>query len=227
MQHKKRRLVAAAAALALVAGGGAAYAANSSHSTGKGGGRGAVVIAVAGYLGLSVQQLRADLKSGETLAQVATAQGKSVSGLEQVIEAAVKSRLDQAVTAGKITSQREQLVLSRLPARLDKLVNSSHPGALVRAALVRRGLIRVSAAYLGLTPQALRAQLGAGKTLSQVATAQGKTVTGLEQALETAVKTRLDKAVAADRITSQCEQLILTRLPARLDTLVNRTFAHA
>lgn len=129
--------------------------------------------------------------------------------------------------AGKITSQREQLVLSRLPARLDKLVNSTHPGARIRIALVRRGLIKVSAAYLGLTPQAMPSQLSAGKTLAQVATAQGRTATGLERAIEAAAKTRLDKAVTAGRITSQREQLILSRLQARLDKLVNRTFAHA
>jgi hypothetical protein len=226
MQHRKRWLVAATAALALVAGGSAAYAANS-HSASKGGARGAIVSAVTGYLGLTTQQLRADLRSGETLAQVATAQGKPVSGLEQAIEAAVKSRLDQAVAAGKITSQREQLILSRLPARLEKLVNSGHPGALIRVALLRRGLIKVSAAYLGLTPQTLRSELRAGKTLAQVATEQGKTAVGLEQAIETAAKTRLDKAVSNGRITSQREQLILSRLPARLDKLVNRTFAHA
>jgi len=193
----------------------------------KSGGRGAILSAVTDFLGLTRQQLGVDLRSGETLAQIATVQGTSVTGLEQAIEAAVNSRLDQAVAAGKLTSQRKQLILSRLPARLDKLVNSSHPGALIRLAILRRGLLKVSAAYLGVTPPTLRAQLHAGKTLARVATDQGKTVTGLEQAIEAAVTTRLDKAVVAGRITSQREQLILARLPARLDRFVNRTFAPA
>jgi pyrroline-5-carboxylate reductase len=229
MQHMSRRLVASAAALALVAGGGAAYAATGSHSASKGGGRGAIKSAVAAYLGLTAQQLRADLKGGETLAQITSAQGKTVSGLEQSIEAAIKTRLDQAVTAGRLTSQREQQILSLLPARLDKLVNVSHPGALTRHKLgaLRRGLISVSATYLGLTPQSLRSELRTGKTLAQVATAQGKTAAGLEQSIEAAIKTRLDKAVTAGKLTSQREQQILSRLPARLDKLVNHTFTHA
>ena len=37
------------------------------------------------------------------------------------------------------------------------------------------------ASYLGLTPAQLRQQLGAGKTLAQIAVAQGKTVAGLEE----------------------------------------------
>jgi hypothetical protein len=126
------------------------------------------------------------------------------------------------VAAGKLTSQREQMILSGLQARLDKLVNNTHPGLLHQRGFLRRAAT-VSAAYLGITPQALRSQLDAGKTLALVATDQGKTVSGLEQAIEAAIKTRLDKAVAAGRLTSQREQLILARLPARLDKLVNRT----
>jgi hypothetical protein len=226
MHARKWRLAAATAAVTLVAGGGAAYA-KSSDSASKSGNPGAILSAVSSYLGVTEQHLAAGLRSGETLAQIATAQGKSVSGLEQAIEAAVKRRLGRAVAAGKITSQREQLILSRLPARLNKLINNSYPGALIRLALFRKGVIRTSAAYLGLTPQALRSQLRAGKTLAQVATAQGKTVRGLEQAIEIMVKTRLANAVATGRITKQREQMIIARLPSRLDMLVNRTFAHA
>jgi hypothetical protein len=75
-----------------------------------------------------------------------------------------------------------------------------------------------------VTPQQLRTELEAGKTLAQVATAHGKTVAGLEQAITSAVKTRLDKAVAAGYLNASTEQKILTRLGQRLDALVNRSF---
>jgi hypothetical protein len=223
MQHRNRRLATATAALTLVAvGAGAGFAVNSQAAS-KSGGRGGIRSAITSYLGVTTHQLRADLRNGQTLAQIAATQGKSSSGLEQAIEAAVNSRLAQAVAAGKLTSQREQMILSGLQARLDKLVNNTHPGLLHQRGLLRRRAATVSAAYLGITPQALRSQLDAGKTLALVATDQGKTVSGLEQAIEAAIKTRLDKAVAAGRLTSQREQLILARLPARLDKLVNRT----
>lgn len=223
MHNKLWRLVAALTAIAVVAGGGAALAAGNSPASK----RGAVASAVAIYLGLSRQQLRADLATGQTLAQIASAEGKSVLGLEQTIEAAVKTRLDQAVAAGKITAGREQLILSKLPARVDKLVNTAQPGALVGAHLRLQALVRASAAYLGLTPVQLRTDLRTGRTLAQVATVQGKTTAGLEQAIGSAVKSRLDKAVAAGRITASREQQILAGLPARLDKLVNRSFARA
>jgi hypothetical protein len=222
MQHRNRRLATATAALTLVAvGAGAGFAVNSQAAS-KSGGRGGIRSAITSYLGVTTHQLRADLRNGKTLAQIAATQGKSSSGLEQAIEAAVNSRLAQAVAAGKLTSQREQMILSGLQARLDELVNNTHPGLLHQRGFLRRAAT-VSAAYLGITPQALRSQLDAGKTLALVATDQGKTVSGLEQAIEAATKTRLDKAVAAGRLTSQREQLILARLPARLDKLVNRT----
>ena len=226
MSSKTRRLIAGAAAVALLAGGGAAYASGGSHSAGKAGGKGAVISAVTGYLGLSAKQLRADLAAGQTLAQIATAQGKTVSGLEQKIESAVKSRLDRAVSAGKITSGQEQMILSRLQSRLDTLVTTEHPGRLLHRGRIVRGIFRVAAGYLGLTGAQMKADLKAGQTLAQIAVAQGKTVAGVEQAITNAVKTRLDRAVGAGKITSQQEQQILNRLSSRLNTLVNHTFTH-
>jgi len=222
-----RHIVATGTALAILVGGGGALAATAFPSAGKHGSRQAIVALVAGYLGLSAQQLRADLAGGQTLAQIASAKGRSVSGLEQTIESAVKARLDQGVKAGRISGQREEMILSRLQSRLDVLVNQSHPGALLRHRFWRRGLLRASAAYLGLTAEQLKTELRSGKTLAQIATAQGKAVAGLKQAIQTAVKARLDKAVAAGRISAQAEQRILAKLNNRLDALVNHSFAHA
>jgi hypothetical protein len=228
IQRRTGRLIAAGAALALVAGGGAAYAAGTSHAAKKAAVRGTIVRTVADYLGLTPAQLRADLVKSQSLAQIANAQHKSVSGLEQTIETALKTRLDAAVAAGKLSSTQEATILEAVSSRLDKLVNATHPAVKARiGARLRRGLMRVSATYLGVTPAQLRTELKAGKTLAQVATEHGKTAAGLEQAIETAVKNRLDKAVTAGELTSAQEQKVLSRLQSRLDKLVNRTFAHA
>ena len=75
-----------------------------------------------------------------------------------------------------------------------------------------------------MTPQALREQLRAGKSLAQIASDQGESVEGLKQAILAAVKTRLDKAVAAGRLSADREQAILAKLAARLDKLLNKTW---
>ena len=68
-----------------------------------------------------------------------------------------------------------------------------------------------------------------GKSLAQIATARGKTVSGLEQAMTATMKARLDKLVANKVITSAQEKQILSRWSARLSAQVNQKglpFAH-
>ena len=207
-------LLAAAGAYASTAFHGRAAAARLTQ--------GAVVSAVTSELGISGQELRADLASGQTLAQIAAANGKPVSDLEQAILGAVQDRLDQAVAAGTLSDTQRQSVLARVGSRLGKLVNLTHPVArlLVRAR-ARVSLIRTAAAYLGLTPQQLRADLRAGQWFAQVAAANGKTVSGLEQAVEAAARARLDEAASAGKISAQQEQTLLSRLQSRLDKLAS------
>ncbi len=85
--------------------------------------------AVATYLGITVSALQSDLKGGQTLAQVATAQGKTVAGLEAAILADAKSHLDAAVTAGKLTSAQETTMLADLSSHVADIVNSTGPPA--------------------------------------------------------------------------------------------------
>ena len=54
----------------------------------------------AAYLGLTAAQLRAELESGKTLAQIATAQGKTAAGLIQAMYDAQKKDLNAAVASG-------------------------------------------------------------------------------------------------------------------------------
>jgi len=54
----------------------------------------APIAAAATYLGLSQVDLRTQLQSGKTLAQIAQAQGKSVSGLEDAMVAAITKNID-------------------------------------------------------------------------------------------------------------------------------------
>ena len=94
---------------------------------GGGIGIGAKLAPVAKYLSLTNAQLRQQLESGKSLAQIAKAQGKSTSGLEQVLTAAVKQRLDKAVANKRITSAQEQKLLSMFSSRIGDLINRTPP----------------------------------------------------------------------------------------------------
>ena len=79
--------------------------------------------AAASYVGISVRELLDGLAGGKSLAQIATAHGKSVSGLESALIAAQRSRLDQLRAHGFITRSQEQQLLSRMEAKIGSLVN--------------------------------------------------------------------------------------------------------
>jgi hypothetical protein len=84
------------------------------------------------------------------------------------------------------------------------------------------GLLHASATYLGLTAEQLKTKLKAGQTLGQVADAtSGKSASGLVDYLTGLVTTRLDRLVAAHRITSTQESAILDRVHTKLAKLVD------
>lgn len=220
--RSKKALAAAGATLAVAAGAGGALAAGGKGTQGPAGHPGPV--AIASYLGLTPAQLRQQLRSGKTLAQIAVAQGKTVAGLENAIYADVQTHLDRAVANGRLTKAQEQTLLARLKSRLDDLVNHAFP-KMGDARLGPRGprLGAAVTAYLDITPAQLRTELRAGKSLAQIATGHGKTVAGLKVAILDAVEARLDKAVAGKRLTAAQETALLAGLSAHLDELLNRS----
>jgi len=81
--------------------------------------------AAAGYIGITEAQLRTELEGGKSLAQVATAHGKSVDGLVNTLLADAKSKLDDAVSAGRLTTSQETEMLNGLKDRITNKVNST------------------------------------------------------------------------------------------------------
>jgi len=74
------------------------------------------------YLDITPQELRSEIRSGKSLAQIATAHGKTVDGLVNVIVAPAKARLDRAVADGHVTRQRADQILARLTAGVEMAV---------------------------------------------------------------------------------------------------------
>ena len=233
----KRNLVIGGAALAVAAFAGGAYAAtqNSGPST-----RQAFLNDVAKRLHVSPQQLSSALNGAfQDQLQTAVKDGR----LTQAQANALAQRLKQKGTAVPAVpfgffgfgprglGPRAQVVPPGVvppgvvPPGGPKGVppGSLRPGkpfGLFGVAAGPGGL-RAAASYLGLTNAQLFQQLSSGKSLADVAKAQHKSVSGLEQALTDAAKTKLDKLVANKTITAAQEQKLLSRLSARIDQQVN------
>jgi len=76
---------------------------------------------------------------------------------------------------------------------------------------------------LGMTPQDLRTELQAGKSLAQVAEAKGISRDTLKAKLLEAHKTRIDAAVAAGKLTAEQAQKMTERANAQIDQMLDRT----
>jgi hypothetical protein len=81
--------------------------------------------AAAEYLGLSVGELRERLRDGQSLADVAKAQDKSVDGLKQAMLDSVKKKLDEAVSEEDLTQAQVDEIFERIESHIDDVINGS------------------------------------------------------------------------------------------------------
>ena len=82
---------------------------------------------VADALGITTDQLRTELESGKSLADIATAHGKTK---QDVVDALVKeatTRLDAEVTAGRLTRAQADQMLATAKSMIDTVVSNPLP----------------------------------------------------------------------------------------------------
>jgi hypothetical protein len=211
----KRKVALAVALAALLAGGAvAAMAASGPSGHHKHAGRhgvdhrGAIGLrlqAAAGYLGIPAAQLKQDLQSGKTLAQLATTNGKSEAGLIVAL----------------VTARRAQL--AKISASLDRRVAAEVNRVHGHGVAARHGARAAVRNYLGLTPAQLHSQLRAGRTLAQIANATtGKSAGGLVAAIVAARQGRLDAASAAGKLSKTEADARTAALTKRVTRMVNK-----
>lgn len=90
---------------------------------------GAKLKVAADALGMSEADLRTQLESGKTLAQVAQDKGVDVNKVIDALVADAAKSIDQAVTDGKLTQQQADTFKSTLKDRVTQMVNSAKPKA--------------------------------------------------------------------------------------------------
>jgi hypothetical protein len=84
----------------------------------------------ADYLGLEEEALQDRLSDGESLAEIAEAEGKSVDGLVDALVAAARERLDQALENGRLDEGERDELAERIRDRVTALVQGELPGRL-------------------------------------------------------------------------------------------------
>jgi hypothetical protein len=113
--------------LVLVIGGTIAVSAGPALARGgeRGAGKGALLQAAATYLQVTKADIAAARRSGQTLAQLAVAKGKTVQGLTNALVAAGTASINSALAADRITSAQATAKKAALPAQVQRLISST------------------------------------------------------------------------------------------------------
>ena len=93
------------------------------------GGRGIIgqgLDAAAQAIGITTQQLQQELP-GKSLADVATAHGKTAADVATALKNAANSRIDQAVSSGKLSADQATTMKTNIDQRIDQFVNQTVP----------------------------------------------------------------------------------------------------
>jgi hypothetical protein len=81
--------------------------------------RHAIVESAAGALGITPDELRGELRSGKSIADVADERGVSLDDVKTPITSDMQAKLDQAVANNRITQQQADDAMTKLNDRLD------------------------------------------------------------------------------------------------------------
>jgi uncharacterized protein YidB (DUF937 family) len=144
--------------------------------------------------------------------------------LTNALKKALKDHIDAEVAAGRLTKAEGDALKKRIESGGVPLVApplfgfGRHLGQFGHFGFPG---LSTAASYLGLTERQVRDRLGSGKTLAEIAQEQGKSVDGLVAALKDGLKSRLDDAVAAGRLTKAQQEQILANAEQRIRDFVN------
>ena len=155
--------------------------------------------------------------------------GVSVAELEAKWKQKAIERINAALAAGRITDDQAK----KLKARIDgvEALRRKPPARPARRHARRRActpsrsasMIAGAIDYVDITRKDLFAEWRAGKSLGEIATAKGKSVSGLKTAMLAKIKARLDKAVADDKLTDERRDALVERYGKLADRLIAKT----
>ena len=163
--------------------------------------RGAHLDAAATALGMTAEELRAELAAGKSVADVAAEQDVDVQAVIDAVVASAEGELVERVTAW-------------VNGEGGNGFGGHHGGRGVR--------LEAAATVLGMTPDELHDALEVdGTTLADVADAEGVAVQALIDALVAEAQEHLDGAVADGRLTQEEADAKAAELEARITEMVN------
>jgi hypothetical protein len=153
--------------------------------------------------------------------------------LRDALAAAQDAQLDQAVEDGRLTRKQADAIKAARAKSGHVLgpfggagLHGKHfrpggPGGPGARFEMRHGLLDDIAEAIGTTPAKLFAQLRAGKSVADVAKANGKSTAEVRTTAKAAVKTRFDKAVKDGDLTQKQADAMLEHVDEKLAAIMS------
>ena len=141
--------------------------------------------------------------------------------LRDALAAAQDDQLDEAVKNGDLTQKQADAIRQRRK-QFGSVLGHGGKGPLLHRKHLGGpafGLFSDLAKSLDLSAKELRSKLRDGKSIADVAKAQGKSLADVRSAVKAAAKTRTDKAVKDDDLTRKQADALLEHLDRRLENL--------
>ena len=192
----------------------------------KGPGKGAEAVATA--LGITVEELKTELSSGKSIADVAKAKNVDIAKVISAMTAQMKAHLDEEVASGEHTQAEADAKLAEFTARATKMVNKAAvpPAGQKGGPGGKHGkggfVTDALATVLKTTSTDLHTQLRSGKSIADVATAQNVDIADVKAVLTSDFKAHLAEEVTSGEHTQAEADAKLAEFTANLDTMVNR-----
>jgi transposase-like protein len=217
-----KKVLASFTVAGLIVAGGVSVA--GAAGPGSPGGRGHGGLRVAGEtaantIGVTPQDLRTQVRSGKTIAQVATEHGVDANTVVNAIVAAVTQQIDQKAAAGSIDANRAEQAKQKLPDFANRFVNETKPR---RGYRILKDALKAAAKEIGVSENELKDALKNGKSIAQVAKDHDKSVDDVVNAIVKAATSDIDQAVKDGKLDSKKADEIKQKLPDRVKKLVNR-----
>jgi uncharacterized protein (DUF433 family) len=170
---------------------------------GKRGPRGEHLEIVAEVLGMTVDEVREAVAGGQTIAELAEAQGVPLQDVADALVAAEAERLQQAVEDGRLTQEEADERIARIEENILERLESGERGGPGGPRGSRGSHLEVVAEVLGMTTDEVREAVAGGQTIAELAEAQGVPLQDVADALVAAKTERLQQAVEDGRLTQE------------------------
>lgn len=203
-------------------------------------------LGVAEVIGIDSEALKAGLESGQTLAEIAVANGSTAQAVIDHLTERISERLDEAAAEldeaeaeGKITAERAAMIRAEMDeARANlgemaaEMVNEGfgrgdHDGDRMLLGELKERVEAVGEqliALLGVDEEQLETELKAGKSLAEIATANGVEPQAVIDLLTSEAESMIDEALAEGEIEQAEADELREELLPMIGTFVNEGF---